>query len=258
MSSEHDDETTMKVGDVEGNVVQSRNIDNVTVNNRDRRTVILLALVLVVVLAAAAVIVWLVREPELEGDPLAADTSVGVLCGTSSGWVVPDQRQSSVPYVSVRPPNAVLGTGGVVTTTLQGLAPAAVVLQSARVEVLKRRPAVPGILLTPRCASEVKPRHFAVDLSAASPTVTPAKGVQGAQVQEFPFKVDPTDVEQLVVRADSPKEDVEWVLWVKWSSGRSSGEFRIPDGDKSFRTTAITAAKEWCVDEIKNQWMSCA
>jgi hypothetical protein len=66
--------------------------------------------------------------------------------------------------------------------------------------------------------------------------------------KNFPFKVDPNDVEQFKVRPFSTAEDVEWVLWLRWSSGSQSGEFRIDDKGKPFRTTATAGSAKWCAD----------
>ncbi|ANZ41900.1 hypothetical protein BBK82_44170 [Lentzea guizhouensis] len=259
MSSGHDDKPTVQVGDVEGNVVQGNRIDQVTVHGRDRRTVVLLALTLVVVLAAAAVIVWLVREPDEQpvGDPLAASVSFGsTRCGT--GNVVPDQNQSTIPHTNA--PGGVAATGGEVVATLQGLSRASVVLQSMRVQVVRRKPAVPGLYLPNRCASDVPSRYFAVDLSADPPAVKPTQGQENGQqvaANDFPFKIDPTDVEQLVVRVNSPAEEVEFRLLVRWTSGTSTGEFQLDDKGKPFRITATTAAEQWCDYEAQNVWKPC-
>ncbi|KOV85188.1 hypothetical protein [Nocardia sp. NRRL S-836] len=259
MSQEQDDDLTMRVRDVSGNVVQGQKIDNVTVHERDRRTVVLLAVVLVVVLAAAAVIVWLVRKPEEPGKPALA---AAVAFGDSqcrAGHVVPAQGQTSIPYAR-RPAGGVTVTGAELTATLQGLSEASVVLQSVRAEVLSRKPAMPGLFLQGRCASEVTRRFFAIDLSAQAPVATPVQderaGQRGAPA-DFPLKVNLNDVEQLVIRVDSPREDVEWVLVVGWTSGGDSGELRIDDNGKPFRSTAVTAAQPWCVDEAQNVWKPC-
>jgi hypothetical protein len=258
VSSGRDDERTLSVGDVDGNVVQANSIDQVTWYGRDRRTVVLLALTLVVVLVAAAVIVWLVRkpdEPAFTGAPLDAAVAFSS-AGCRSGYVVPDQDQASIPYTTT-PASGVAGTGGVVTATLQGLSPASVVLQSVRAEVVSRRPAMPGLYLPSRCASDVSQRFFAVDLSEREPVAKPVQGVQNGQqvtAKDFPFKVDPTDVEQLVVQMDTPAEDVEFVLWVRWTSGGAKGEFLLGDKEKPFRITATTAAEPWCLDEVQDVW----
>lgn len=253
MSSGHD-RTENQVRDVGGNVVQSAKIDNVSVESRDRRTVPLLALLLVVLLAAAAVIVWVSREPDPAGKPLASVSYSSVNC--RSGYVVAAQGQTSVPYAAP-PAGGVAATGGQLAATLQALSAGSVVLQSMRAEVLARRPALPGLYLPSKCASEVPRRFFAVDLSAASPVAVPVEGQENGQPvapRNFPLKVGLTDIEQLVVRMDSPTEDVDWVLWVRWTSGSDSGELRLDDNGKPFRTTAVTVATKWCVNEELNEW----
>jgi hypothetical protein len=252
VSSEPNNQTANSVQSARNStVVQTESVQSLTVWGRDRRTLWLLVVVLVAVLAIGGVIAWLVREPELAGEPPVAVASADLNCA-SAGWVAPDPGKPSIPYVNSRPPEAILGSGGVITATVQGRNDMAVVLQSMRAEVLSRKPAAPGVLLPPLCAGEVTPRFFTVDLSAATPAAVPAAAEHNGRRLEpknFPFKVDPNDVEQLAIRVDSPAEDVEWVLWVRWSSGGSSGELRIDDQGKPFRTTATRAAAKWCVDE---------
>ncbi len=256
MSWRRDDERTLAIGDVDGNVVQGNKIGQVTLHERDRRTVVLLALTLVVVLLAAAVIVWLVGKPDEPALGAAVRFSPSQ-CG--AGYVVPAQGQTTIPYTQ-SPAGGVAVTGTEITVTLQGLSSASVVLQSVRAEVHSRKPAVPGLFLRSLCASEVPRRFFAIDLSTDSPAAAPRQDTPGGRQSapaDFPLKVDPNDVEQLVIQMDSPREDVEWVLVVGWTSGTDSGELRIDDNGKPFRSTAVTAARPWCVDQEQNVWKPC-
>jgi hypothetical protein len=67
------------------------------------------------------------------------------------GWVVPDTGAAKItevwtPSTSVgRPKDSVLGDGGWVKVTVQGRHDVAVVLDSIRVEVVARRPAMKGL-----------------------------------------------------------------------------------------------------------------
>lgn len=222
-------------------VVQAGQIDSV-VDNRDRRAVPLLVIVLTVVMLAAATIVWLVKPSTPSGDPLAAQTQVNAL-KCDSGWVVPDRGQQEIAQP---PPDAVPSSGGNVTATLQGLADLAVVLHEVRVEVISRKPATQGIYLPEGCAGTVTPRFFELDLSTPRPVLTPTSAKSDGTT--FPLKVDPEDVEQLDVTVLSPVEDVEWVLHVRWTSGRRSGELRVDDHGRPFRTAATARSREWCRD----------
>ncbi|MGW6446282.1 hypothetical protein [Lentzea sp. NPDC055074] len=251
-----------------GTVVQSGHVESLTVESRDHRTVPILVLVLAVVLISAVTIAWLTTNapPRTAGqptvpngatltDPLSAETSFGPdKC--ASGWVAPDEGASSIDVVDV-PPGAVLGTGGIVAVTLQGLTEdMAVVLQSMRAEVISRKPPAEGIYLPGQCGSDMTPRFFAVDLSTAAPTAVPRAGQSSGQrveAKSFPFKIGPNDVEQFYVTVNSPAEDVEWVLLVQWSSGTRTGEFRVDDHGKPFRTTATTKATRWCTSSDDNR-----
>ncbi len=174
-------------------------------------------------------------------------------CEPDTGWVLPEPGSEPVPYSENAPPGAVLGSDGVVTATVQGLWDKAVVLQSMRAEVLNRKPAVPGALLPAECQSDVVPKYFSIDLSAGSPAAVPMTVEHGGKQivpKDFPFKVDPSDVEQFKVRPHSSAEDVEWVLWLRWSAGTDAGEFRIDDKGKPFRTTATAGSVKWCADRV--------
>jgi hypothetical protein len=232
--------------------------DRITVKSRSGTAGLIVGLVAVVgTLAGMVTEAWLVPRPApATADSPAAGGGAAPAWAVSmqpdqckSGWVVPDQGQSSIPVADGQPPGAVLSSGGQVEVTFQGVTDEAVVLQSMSVEVVRRSSTLNGIYLPGLCGSDVTPHYYATDLGSPRPQVTPMPGEQSGQTipaQEFSFKVGKSDVEKAIIIPTASTGYVEWYLHVKWSSGSRQGDLRIDDGGKPFRTTAATAAKKWC------------
>lgn len=248
---------TNSVRDVDGTVVQAKHIGSLTVRGH-QRAIVPLGAIFCVVLAIGGFITWRLwpqDEQPSTGDPLAAASSLDGSCD-STGWVAPHQGDAPIKVVD-RPPGAVAASGHSVIVTLQGLTDMKVVLQSMKAEVLNRKPAASGVHLPGRCGGGLIPRFFAVDLSAAAPTAVPREGNHGEKTiapVSFPFTIVRDDVEQFIVEPSSPNEEVEWVLLVRWTAGARSGELRIDDQGTPFRTTAITAARKWCMTGGGDEW----
>lgn len=234
--------------------------DRITVKSRSGTAGLTVGvLVIVATLAGMVAGAWLLQR----SGPATADPAAGGgvpnwavsmrpdQCET--GWVVPDQGQTSIPVPREGPPDgAALSSGGHVEVTFQGASDAATVLHSISVEVVSRSAPLGGIYLPGTCGSDVTPHHYATDLGSPRPQVVPVPGEQGGQVvpaQEFSFKVAKDDVEKVVVVPTASSGYVEWYLHVRWSSGSSQGDLRIDDGGKPFRTTAATAAEKWCTKD---------
>ncbi|WP_199440178.1 hypothetical protein [Umezawaea beigongshangensis] len=243
-------------------VVQSGTIDQVHVGDRhqvnhDRRGIAALSGVVVLLLALLA---WVLASREsppageepADEEPLAAITALLPKNDCVSGWVVPEVLDGPVDRTDERPAGGVLATGGEVRVTVQGLTGDSVVLQSARVEVVARRPAMTGTFLASGCESGVAPRFFRVDLTDPAPALVPwTEGEPGADdepLKDFPYKISDVDPEQFVITPFSPVEDVEWRLHLSWTSGDRRGDLVVDDDGRPLRTTATTAARHFCVD----------
>ncbi|MGW4112148.1 hypothetical protein ACWEFJ_14840 [Actinosynnema sp. NPDC004786] len=237
-------------------VVQTGSVRDVRIgDDHDRRGVFALLVVVVLLVVAGVVAVWRVTaDEEPPASPLAATTDVRLKKSCQSGWVVPDPGDVPIPISTrKRPAGAVLGSGGEVAVTVQGLTGAAVVLQSARVEVVRRAPAMTGAFLPSPCGAEVEPRYFRLDLDPVAPEVVPWDD-EGGPVPPFPYKVNDFEPELLVIRPYSGTEDVEWRLHLRWTSGGQEGELLVDDGGTPFRTTAVVAARPFCADTEAFVW----
>ncbi|MFT7837793.1 hypothetical protein Q5530_16790 [Saccharothrix sp. BKS2] len=237
-------------------VVQAGTVDQVHLHGDRRLLPVTLAAVAVLALTVA-LIAWIgpggsEEKPAPPDVPLAAKAVVGLKPDCKSGWVLPDHGDEPIPYGrQQQPEGSVLGTGGRVTITLQGLTGDSVVLQDMRPEVLKREAAVRGVLLPGHCGSDVTPRSFELDLGSPVPSAVPQDGSRGGETVKnpgFPYQVHRTDPEQFIITVASPDEYVEWQLRLKWTSGDRSGELVVDDGGKPFRTTAVTAARQFCIE----------
>ncbi|WP_424187179.1 hypothetical protein ACOBQX_04940 [Actinokineospora sp. G85] len=235
--------------------------DRITVKSRSGTAGLTVGvLVIVATLAGLVAGAWLPRPGP---GPVPAGGGGGAPAWTVSmgpdqcttGWVVPDEGQSSIPVPEGPPPGAVLSSGGQVVVTLQGVREEAAVLQSISVEVVRRSSPLSGIYLPGLCGSDVTPHFYGTDLDAPRPRVVPMPGKQGGEVvpaQEFSFKVGKSDVEKVVVVPTSSSGYVEWYLHVEWTSGGERGDLRIDDGGKPFRTTSAAAAKRWCTTYVSH------
>ncbi|MFD1149961.1 hypothetical protein [Saccharothrix hoggarensis] len=237
-------------------VVQSGTVRELRIGGHDdRRGVIALFVVVVLLVVAGVVVVWRVtRAEEPPATPLAVATDQRLrLDCPESGWVVPDRGDEPIPHGGGRPPaDAVLGSGGEVVVTMQGLTGASVVVQSARVEVVRVADPLPGIFLPAVCEAGVEPRFFRLDLEAASPTLVPLS-VDGTPVVDFPYRVNDFEPEQLVITPIA-RRDVEWRLHLKWTSGAAKGELVVDDGGKPLRTTGAGAARRFRFDTDTSHW----
>lgn len=258
------------------NVVQTGSAQNITIGgaSNDRLGVIGLAIVAGLLVVAVVVVAALTLPSQLDPDRSAADTGGGrttsdagnaqasgppvaavssyLPVGCRSGWVVPDRGDEPIPYSPRKPPTgAVLGSGGEITVTVQGLTSRSAVLQSMTVDVVRRSPAVAGVYLPLGCQGEVPPRRSRLDLDAPAPLITPEPGSVS-----FPYKVNDVEPEQFVITPEVTTGDIEWRLLLKWTSGTDQGELVVDDSGKPFRTTAATAARQFCFDSKTSVWRS--
>jgi hypothetical protein len=185
------------------------------------------------------------------GPPVAAVTSFDAVSCRSSGWVVPGRGSAPIPYSGDRPSaEAVLGSNGQITITVQGLAGRSVVLQSMEVDVLRRAPAMPGTYLPVGCEGGILPRKFLLDLNVTTPRVV----VESGSVS-FPYKVNEVEPEQFLITPVVRDADVEFRLILRWTSGADKGELVLPEpAQPPFRVTAPTAAREFCLDLADSMW----
>ncbi|WP_152546740.1 hypothetical protein [Amycolatopsis orientalis] len=244
------------------NVIQSGSTDSIYVHDRsethnhDRRGLYVVgAILLVAVLVIALLSILRKDHPTVESQdaaakpppsptvPIAATLDLYPKKDCESGWVVPTSDEAPIAHTD-KPVDAVLGSGGSVVLTLQGLTAESVVLHSMNVEVVSRRPAMPGSFLPSNCGSDVTPRFFRADLDKAAPSAVPEPGTAS-----FPYKVSGTDPEQVIITPTSTDEDIEWRVRIPWSSGMGRGELLIDDGGKPIRTTATTAARPFCLEQ---------
>ncbi|MDQ3786933.1 MAG: hypothetical protein M3422_06790 [Actinomycetota bacterium] len=232
-----------------GNVVQSEKLGAVHINHHDRRGIVALTVV-AVLLIAAGVYFWSTRAVEKPaGERVAAVVDVAPKSDCESGWVVPDRGDTPIP-MGTPPVGAVLGTGGRVTVTVQGLTGDSVVLHGIEVDVVARRPAMTGVFLPSSCGSDLEPRFLRVDLTAARPVAKPVDG------GEFPYKVSGSDPEQFVITPVVTDAAVDWRLRIHWSSGGEKGELVVDDAGKPLRTTATTNTRPFCVEQPDaQQWI---
>lgn len=236
------------------NIVQAESIDAVhvdgsrQVHHHDRRGSLVLG-VIVVLLIGVGVYVWTTTRPAGPQGPasglaaVAAVVDVAPKSDCKSGWVAPDPGNAPIRY-GAPPTGSVLTAGGEVTVTVQGLTDDSVVLQGIDVEVLARRPAMSGVYLPSGCGSDLTPRYFQVDLAASRPTLEAEGGVVG-----FPYKVSGSDPEQFVITPLLGDGAVDWRLRISWSSGDRKGELVIDDHGQPLRTTAITRARPFCIEQ---------
>ncbi|RLK58919.1 hypothetical protein [Actinokineospora cianjurensis] len=243
-------------GHVGGSVVQAHTITGaVTVTAPLPRWVLgAVGLVAVVVLGVAVMAVVVVTAPADEAELRAVVTVSPGKC--AGGWVVPNPT-GPIPLTD-RPEGAIQADQGQVVLTLQGSVPAAVVLQSLRVEVVSRKPAASGVLLDTPCGADVTPRSFGVDLNKDNPSAVGLPGTEGGETipaPRFPFQVNESEVEQFVITPSVATDEVEWRLHLTWTSGTRRGETTIDDNGRPFRTTGTTAVTtNYCADLTAIEW----
>jgi hypothetical protein len=198
----------------------------------------------------ASVYVWTsVLSPE---GRVAAVVGVGVKDHCASGWVVPDAGDAPIPMAG-RPSGSVLGSGGAVTVTVRGLTGDEIVLDQPVVEVVSRRPALPGVFLPAPCDTALPSGFLTVDLDR--PTALLGRDGEPA---EFPYQVSGTEPDHIVIRPVSTTDDVEWRLRIPWTSGVGAGVLVVDDDGNPLRTTATSAARPFCVELPDSaRWVSC-
>ena len=204
----------------------------------------------VILLFLASVYVWTsVLSPR---GRVAAVTSIGVRDHCASGWVVPDAGDAPIPMAG-RPSGSVLGSGGAVTVTVRGLTGDEIVLGQPVVEVVSRRPALPGVFLPAPCDVSPPSGSLIVDLDRQTVLLTPV-----GEPAEFPYQVTGTEPDHIVVRPLSTTDDVEWRLRIPWTSGVGAGVLVVDDDGSPLRTTATSAARPFCVEQPDSaRWVSC-
>ncbi len=204
----------------------------------------------ITLLFLASVYVWTsVLSPQ---GRVAAVASIGVEDHCASGWVVPDEGDTPIPMAG-RPSGSVLGSGGAVTVTVRGTSGDAIVLHPPVVEVLGRRPALPGVFLPAPCDVGRSSGFLTVDLDRPTALLGP-----DGEPAEFPYQVTGTAPEKIVIRPVSTTDDVEWRLRIPWTSGVGGGELVVDDDGNPLRTTATSAARPFCVELPDSaRWVSC-
>ncbi|MCS7477320.1 hypothetical protein ACFFQW_22530 [Umezawaea endophytica] len=219
------------------------------VRGRERREPLAISGV-VTLLVLASVYVWAsVLSPE---GRVAAVTSIGVRDHCASGWVVPDAGDAPIPMAG-RPSGSVLGSGGAVTVTVRGLTGDDIVLGQPVVEVVSRRPALPGVFLPAPCDVSPPSGFLVVDLDRPTVPLNP-----DGEPAEFPYQVTGTEPDHIVVRPVSTTDDVEWRLRIPWTSGVGTGVLVVDDDGNPLRTTATSAARPFCVELPDSaRWVSC-
>lgn len=234
-------------------VVQARSIDSVVFigHTFSRRAVTaLVAIAALLCSAGIAAFVLMARhedQTQAAGSSALAQTPIAAVVFTApvpcrSGWVVPDSGQRLIPYADdTAPVGAVLSSDGNVTITVQGVSGQTVVLQSMTVEIVHRAKPMSGIYLPVGCQGELPPRQYVLNLDSPTPRVVPQPGSVG-----FPYVVSNDDPEQFVVTPDTSDGDVQWRMFLTWSSGSRHGQIVLDDSGKPFRTTAIASARKYC------------
>jgi len=204
----------------------------------------------ITLLFLASVYVWAsALSPE---GRVAAVAGIDVKDHCASGWVVPDAGDAPIPMAG-RPPGSVLGSGGAITVTVRGLTGDTIVLRQPVVEVLSRRPALPGVFLPASCDARPSPGVLTVDLDRPTALLGP-----DGEPADFPYRVTGTEPDHIVIRPVSTTDDVEWRLRIPWTSGVGAGELVVDDDGNPLRTTATSAARPFCVEQPDSaRWVSC-
>jgi hypothetical protein len=159
-----------------------------------------------------------------------------------SGWVVPDHGQQAIPYPQGgQPAGAVLSSGGNVIITVQGVTGQTVVLQSMTVVVVHRALPMAGIYLPAGCQGELTPERYVLNLDSPAPQVVPQHGSIA-----FPYTVTSNDPEVFYITPDVKSGDVQWLLYLTWTSGARQGRIVLEDSGKPFRTTATDGTRQFC------------
>ncbi|WP_157440447.1 hypothetical protein [Actinokineospora inagensis] len=233
-------------------VVQSEHVDNLVVGHERRGTLVLGAVG--IALAATIAVVVIVLRPERSETgiaapavPLAAVAGYGPSC--HAGWLVPDTGAETIPLAQSPGGDAVRGSGGELAVTVQGLVGKTVVLQSMRVDVVRRSPAPAGDYLPNSCQGEVPRRQYRLDLDVEPPRVVLEPGNVG-----FPYRVSDVEPEQLQMTPMVTDGDVEWRLRLAWTSGADSGELVVDDNGKPFHIAGGAQARAFCVDAHNGIW----
>jgi Trypsin-like peptidase domain len=229
----------------------------VTGRSFGRRGALVLILAAVLILGAGTGVLLLVQHRAGQaGDQAVSRVPLAAVVITQpvpcrSGWVVPDHGQHMFPDVpGQQPAGAVLSSGSSVIVTVQGVAGRTVVLQSMTVVVAHRAPSMAGIYLPAGCQEELVPRKYELNLDSPAPRVVPEPGNTG-----FPYTITNDDPEQFIITPDVASGDVEWFLYLTWTSGASEGRLVLNDSGRPFRTTATTAARQFCLD-FAGEWTS--
>jgi hypothetical protein len=126
----------------------------------------------------------------------------------------------------------------VLRLVIRGRSESPVTLHGLEVEVVERRPPLPGTLLTysgQGAGQDV--RHFTVQLDKEPSTVKYVTD-EGAEEVPFPYRVSQTELEVFDIFAYSLQDYVEWRLRLAYTDDEGAGTMVIDDGGKPFQTTA--------------------
>ncbi|MFE4697702.1 hypothetical protein ACFRIC_11565 [Streptomyces sp. NPDC056738] len=159
--------------------------------------------------------------------------------------------------------DAVHGGETIVRVSVQGRSPAAVVLESLHVRVV-RRTAPPGAGAfvydtSLGCGGNTEPRSFAVNLDAHTPVPRAVAGSEGDETlpaRNLPYRVSVDDPEVLLVKAGTEHCACDWYLELDWSSQGSTGTIRIDDHGRPFRTSGITGLPLYRYADSPGRWIT--
>jgi hypothetical protein len=195
--------------------------------------------------------------------------------GSGPGWVFPASSASVIsaaPGTGTRhrgktwdqnPPavGAVAASDIGLSITASGSSPRMIVLTGISFRVIRRLPALRGILVTEASGSpsgsgpsrSCPPATFQtgyVNLDTSPPTVTPAPnpGPVAPAVPErtapvmFPYTISDSNLELFKLTISTQHCDCTWTAELYWTAGSKVGHTFIDDNGRPFETTAASAA----------------
>lgn len=148
--------------------------------------------------------------------------------------------------------------------TITGKSEMPVVLTGMRVEVVSRSQQPPGLLVGTGCGDGITARFVGIDLDEQPPralaqgTPEPWQSPERFEPVKFPYIVSNTKVEQFMVDAYTNKSNYQWRVYLQWSSGGRSGEYRVDWNGKPFDTASASLnATQITYDQKLKRWRYC-
>jgi hypothetical protein len=131
----------------------------------------------------------------------------------------------------------------VLRLVIRGRGEAPVTLHGLEVEVVERRPPLPGTVLTydGQGAGQVV-RFFEIDLDAKPPVAT-YSGAQGGEETLFPYRVSAGELEVFDIYAFTFESDVRWRLRLAYTDDEETGALVIDNHGQPFETSATSTAE---------------